>query len=115
MVRSGKSALFVLCVAVTAISACGGGTNVTDSSSCGVGSNAASAACVSAERYEADLTTIVQARPSGSPHWQAVQDLCAARFAELGYQVELHKYATGVNVIGQRGTTGGKHVVVSAH
>lgn len=106
-----QSASLVWCVAATVLSACGG-AKTTASSTC---SRDELAACVSVERYEADLTTIAQARPSGSPHWQAVQDLCASRFAELGYSVELHKYATGVNVIGQRGTTGGKHVLVSAH
>jgi Zn-dependent M28 family amino/carboxypeptidase len=67
--------------------------------------------------YEADLTTIAAPRSPGTPHWQEIQDLCADRFAALGYDVERHAYATGTNVIGVR--TGTKlpaeRVVVSAH
>lgn len=82
---------------------------------CGTDSGAALAACASVERYAADLNTIAQVRPSGSAQWQSVQDLCASRLVELGYQVELQRYATGINVIGQRGSAGSSHVVVSAH
>ncbi|HUS30874.1 MAG TPA: M20/M25/M40 family metallo-hydrolase [Kofleriaceae bacterium] len=68
-------------------------------------------------RYETDLTAIAGTRSPGTPHWQEVQDLCADRFASLGFEVERHAYATGVNVIGVR--TGTKlpaeRVVVSAH
>jgi Zn-dependent M28 family amino/carboxypeptidase len=67
--------------------------------------------------YEADVTTIAAPRSPHTPHWQAVQDLCADRFAALGFDVERHAYSTGVNVIGVR--TGTKkpteRVVVSAH
>ena len=56
--------------------------------------------------YEADLTTIAAPRSPRTPRWQAVQDLCADRFAALGLDVERHAYTTGVNVIGVRpGTT----------
>lgn len=67
--------------------------------------------------YEADLTTIAAPRAPRTPHWQAVQDLCADRFAQLGYQVERHAYATGVNVIGIRPGTKlpAERVVISAH
>src|SRR5690242_17898215 len=57
---------------------------------------------VDRKAYEADLTTIAVPRSPGTPHWQEVQDMCAARFAELGFDVERHAYATGVNVIGVR-------------
>lgn len=68
--------------------------------------------------YESDLASIAAApRSVGSPHHKAVQDLCADRFAALGYEVERHAYGTGVNVIGVR--TGTKlpaeRVVISAH
>ncbi len=67
--------------------------------------------------YEADLTTIAAPRSPRTPHWQTVQDLCADRFAALGFDVERHAYTTGVNVIGVRpGTTKpAERVVVSAH
>jgi putative aminopeptidase FrvX len=56
-------------------------------------------------------------RISGSPHWQAVQDLCAKRFDEHGFAVERHAYGTGVNVVGTRegGSAKDERVVVSAH
>ena len=83
---------------------------------CGTDNGAQLAACVSTERYTTDLTFVAQPRPPLSAHWQAVQDLCANRFTELGYQVERQQYATGVNVTGQRVNAGGsKHVLVSAH
>lgn len=74
-------------------------------------------AAVDSQRFLEDLTTITGNRPPGSPHWQAVQDLCAERFAALGYTVERHQYATGVNVIGVRTGTRlpAERVVVSAH
>jgi Zn-dependent M28 family amino/carboxypeptidase len=67
--------------------------------------------------YEADLTTIAEPRSPSTAHWQAVQDLCVDRFTALGFEVERHVYATGVNVIGVRvGTTKpAERVVVSAH
>jgi Zn-dependent M28 family amino/carboxypeptidase len=73
---------------------------------------------VDATAYESDLTSIASApRSVGTPHHKAVQDLCADRFAALGFDVERHAYATGVNVIGVR--TGTKlpaeRVVISAH
>ena len=67
--------------------------------------------------YEADLRTIAAPRSPGTPHWQAIQDLCAERFTALGFEVERHAYATGVNVIGVRAGTSkpDERVVVSAH
>lgn len=67
--------------------------------------------------YEADLTTIAAPRSPNTPHWQAVQDLCAERFAALGFQVERQSYATGINVIGIKAGTKKpeERVVVSAH
>ncbi len=68
--------------------------------------------------FEADLTALAQQpRSPNTPGWQAAQDLCADRFAELGFAVERHTYATGTNVIGVRPGTSkpGERVVVSAH
>lgn len=58
--------------------------------------------CVDQARYEDDLQFVAEVRNPGSPHWQAVQDLCFDRLTELGYAVELQDYGTGVNVIGTR-------------
>lgn len=67
--------------------------------------------------FQADLTTIAAPRSPGLAHWQEVQDLCADRFAALGFTVERQAYATGINVIGVRtGTTRpDERVLVSAH
>jgi Zn-dependent M28 family amino/carboxypeptidase len=64
-----------------------------------------------------DLALIARPRPPGSAHWQLVQDLCATRLEELGYQVARVSYGSGVNVVGRR--AGGERpddvVLVSAH
>lgn len=72
---------------------------------------------VEQSRYEADLAFVAAPRSPGSAHWQAVQDLCADRFAALGYTVERHAYGTGVNVIGKLAGTAApaEQVVLSAH
>src|SRR5690606_6446465 len=46
-----------------------------------------------------------------------VQDLCADRLTELGYEVTLHNYGSGVNVIGRRpgATAPDEIVMVGAH
>ncbi len=64
-------------------------------------SSAALAACADGEAYQTDLVFIAQERPPGSAHHQAVQDLCAERFEELGLEVERHAFASGVNVLGR--------------
>lgn len=82
-----------------------------------VASPQALADCVDAAAYTSDLQFIADIRTPGSPHWQAVQEICADRLAEFGYDVELHAYGTGVNVIGRRvGTTlPDELVVIGAH
>lgn len=68
--------------------------------------------------FEADVAALAASpRNPGAPNWQATQDLCADRFAALGFEVERHAYATGVNVIGVRAGTSrpAERVVVSAH
>ena len=56
-------------------------------------------------------------REPESAHWQAVQDLCASRLTELGFEVERHTYATGVNVVGVRDGTSEpqRRVLIAAH
>jgi hypothetical protein len=68
-------------------------------------------------RYLTDLKQVARERPPGSNHWQAVQDLCAQRFKQLGYQVTRHRYASGVNVIGRLAgkSKANELVVISAH
>lgn len=74
-------------------------------------------AMVDKQRYVADLTFIAQERPPESPHWQAVQDMCLQRFAELGFDATLHVFATGVNVIGVKegSLLPDEQILVSAH
>jgi Zn-dependent M28 family amino/carboxypeptidase len=75
------------------------------------------AACVDVERIVADVQRVAQPRPPGSAQWLRTQSLCADTFAALGYEVEQHRYETGINVIGTRrgDTHPGERVVVGAH
>ncbi|MBM4320058.1 MAG: M28 family peptidase, partial [Deltaproteobacteria bacterium] len=75
------------------------------------------AALVDPAEYRRDLLFIAQPRPPGNAHWQAVQELCATRFAEHGWIVERQEYGSGVNVIGTRPgrLARGGMVLVSAH
>ncbi len=108
--------------------ATGSGTTAAGSSSSGAadstgdggpcGTTAQSlAACVDAQRYADDLAFVTGERTPGSPHWQQVQDLCADRLAELGYEVDRFEYATGVDVVGRRAGTAMPEqiVMVGAH
>lgn len=73
--------------------------------------------CVEQSRYEADIQLVDDVRTPGSPHWQAVQDLCFERLTELGYSVERQNYGTGINVVGMRPGTDkpDEHVLVGGH
>jgi len=70
------------------------------------------------ERFLHDVEFISKMpRTPGSEQHKEVQKLCAKRFNELGFEVELHDYGTGINVIG---VYPGKHnptekILVSAH
>jgi hypothetical protein len=97
-----------------------GGEQAGGSSGEGNGSNTTGEslmADVERTRLVDDVTYIAQERVPGSEHWQAVQDLCAARFAEYGFDVELHDYGTGVNVIGRKpgNSKATEDVIVSGH
>jgi hypothetical protein len=87
-----------------------------ESAGCGSSRNAI-IDCVDQERMRDDVTFIAQPRVPGSAHWQAVQGLCAERFAQYGLDVELHDYGTGINVIGKRlgAEILQEHVIISAH
>lgn len=84
---------------------------------CGNDGAEAAMACVEQSRYEADLAVLAEPRPPGTAHHAAVRELCATRFGELGFEVELHDYGTGVNVIGTRAGTAApdERVLLSAH
>ena len=73
--------------------------------------------CVDGDRFFATIAEVAIERPPDSEGWQTIQELCASRLAELGFEVELHEYATGVNVVGTLpgATRADEHVVVSAH
>jgi Zn-dependent M28 family amino/carboxypeptidase len=73
--------------------------------------------CVEDARWIADLETIAMPREPSSAHWMAIQDLCATRLESLGFTVERHAYATGVNVFGVRTGTSepDREVVLGAH
>ncbi len=75
------------------------------------------AACTDGQAYQDDLAFIAQERTPGSDHWQAVQDLCAQRFAQLGLEVELNDYGSGVNVIGRQlgETAPDEQILITAH
>jgi Peptidase family M28 len=75
------------------------------------------AACVERTQYVSDLTFVAAERTPGSAHWREVQDLCATRLTDLGYEVERQAYGTGVNVVGvRRGTSASNEMVLlSAH
>ena len=100
----------------------GGSTATTTTDTATGGSDACAndspigiANCIESERYVADLTLIAQPRPPGSSHWQTVQDLCADRFTSLGFAVERHQYATGINVIGVKAGQTARQVLITAH
>jgi Zn-dependent M28 family amino/carboxypeptidase len=60
---------------------------------------------------------VAKPRSPGTPHHQAVQDLCRDRFEAAGYTVEIHDYGSGVNVIGVKDGTDKavERVLVTAH
>jgi hypothetical protein len=73
--------------------------------------------CADAAGFASDLRFVAELRVPGSPHWQAVQDLCADRLAEYGYEVALQDYGSGVNVVGRRlgAALPDEQVLVAAH
>lgn len=69
---------------------------------CGAESPHSLARCADQAALEADIRFIADIRPPETVHWLAVQELCADRLTMLGFEVELHEYGTGTNVIGRR-------------
>lgn len=72
------------------------------------------AGCVDSSRLRADVTQVARPRPPGSAGWRAVQGLCARTLQNHGFEVELHRYATGINVIGTKLGGAAPHEVVVA-
>jgi len=80
--------------------------------------NGKSSLSTQAERFIHDVKFISQMpRIPGSAQHKQVQIMCAQRFNELGFEVELHHYGTGINVIGvypgKQNST--EKILVSAH
>lgn len=71
--------------------------------------------CVDARAYEEDLRFVANLRVPGSMHWQEVQDLCADRLTEYGYEVALQDYGSGVNVVGRKLGSKPGQIVIGAH
>lgn len=71
--------------------------------------------CVDATRYGETLRRVAQPRPPGSPHWRAVQSLCQETLVAAGFAVELHRYPTGINVIGVLEGESEETVMLGAH
>jgi hypothetical protein len=92
----------------------GGGSSTGAEDPC-VASPQALADCVDAAAYKSDLEFIADLRVPGTPHWQEVQDLCADRLNEYGYQVALQDYGSGVNVVGRKVGSKPGQVVIGAH
>jgi hypothetical protein len=84
---------------------------------CGPSGPASLAACVREADLARDLAAVASPRPPASAHHDEVRDLCATRFAALGYTVERHAYGTGINVVGVKsgGDPTAPRVLVSAH
>ncbi len=82
---------------------------------CSATTSAGLMACVSRTALEQDVTLIAKPRAPGDKHHAEVRELCATRLAELGYTVERHNYATGINIVGVRAGSSPARVFVSAH
>jgi hypothetical protein len=84
---------------------------------CGALSAASLSKCVERERIERDVREIAKPRPPASEQHDHVQGMCASRLGELGFQVELMRYESGVNVIGIKPgfSKPEEQVVVAAH
>lgn len=120
--------LFIL-LAGLALSACssdesspnqsssGGGGGSGGSAACPATSAASLRGCVDKAGITTDINFVAQPREPGTPHHQAVQDLCKQRFEEAGMTVTLDDYGTGVNVIGVKpgGSKAAEQVLMSAH
>src|SRR6185436_2760967 len=83
----------------------------------GGNAKAGSLSVVESPSYTDDLKNIVQPGPSGSSHWQKVQDLCVARLDNIGFKTLRENYGSGVNVVATKPgiLKPDEHVLISAH
>lgn len=65
--------------------------------------------------YEDTVRALAVPREPGSVGWQAARDRCAETFEALGYEVELHSFDEGVNVIGRKESPSDTAILVGAH
>lgn len=94
----------------------GPGLPATTAKTCAAATARELGECVAHSRYRDDVAFIAQARPPGSLHWQAVQDLCATRFQALGFQVTRQAFPQGINVLGTKTVTGSTgQIILGAH
>jgi hypothetical protein len=86
-------------------------------SSCPATSAASLRDCVDKAKVTEDINFVAQPRSPGTPHHQAVQDLCKQRFEEAGMTVTVDDYGSGVNVIGVKegGSKAAERVLISGH
>jgi Zn-dependent M28 family amino/carboxypeptidase len=70
---------------------------------------------VDASRIERDIRLIAAPRQPGSEHHARVRALCKERLEHGGYQVEMHDYGSGVNVVGSKAGGSDERVILSAH
>ncbi len=90
---------------------------VGDGSACGPYTADTLMRCVSKTRLESDVKLIAEPRPPESEHHEKVRQLCRERLQGAGFQVELHAYGSGVNVVGSKPgfSKPDEQVIVSAH
>ncbi len=91
--------------------------DLDDGYSCGPYSAETLMHCVEGDRIEADVRGIAKPRPPTSQHHLAVRDRCVQRLTALGYEVTLHDYGTGTNVVGMKPgfSRPQEHLILSAH
>lgn len=95
----------------------GGGGSGGGSATCQPTSAASLRDCVDKAKVTESINFVAQPRQPGTPHHQAVQDLCKKTFEDAGMTVTLDDYGTGVNVIGvkQGGAKAAERVLISGH
>jgi len=82
---------------------------------CGPRSPESLMGCVDGEAWMRDVRFIARPRASGSATWQQMQELCATRLADLGFEVVRNTYESGVNVIGTLHGPDPSVLVLAAH
>ena len=111
-----RPALVILLVVLHVPSPSADGSATTGMVVCPPQDPGGAAGCVDGEAYEADLALLVGERSPGTPGHAAAREHCRTVLTGLGFDVEMHDYGTGTNVVGTKpGSVGARAVVVSAH